>query len=122
MAARHHSYLAQLPLISVYPIVIVATVLHPQSSMTKLMEMRPVRFLGRISYSLYLWQQLFSNGETIPSAHSLYSHVALCWCCTFACASASYYLIEAPLIRRGHAIAKRFDLQPPQIEASEAAR
>ena len=121
MAARHHSSLAQLPLITVYPLVILATVLHPESAMTKLMELPPVRFLGRISYSLYLWQQLFSNGEGIPSPHSLYSHVILCWCCTFVCAIASYYLIEAPLIRRGHAIAKRFDLQPRLAGASEPA-
>jgi peptidoglycan/LPS O-acetylase OafA/YrhL len=120
-AARHHSSLAQLPLITVYPIVIIATVLHPESVMTKLLELAPVRFLGRISYSVYLWQQLFSNGETIPSAHSLYSHVALCWCCTFACAIASYYLIETPLIRRGHVIAKRFDLQPRQVTSGAPA-
>lgn len=121
LAARHHSSFAQLPLLTVYPIVIVATVLHPESVTTKLMELPPVRFLGRISYSLYLWQQLFSNGEGIPSPHSLYSHVVLCWCCTFACAIASYYLVETPLIRRGHVIAKHFDLQPRKVAASEPA-
>ena len=116
-ASRHHSSLAQMPLMTVYPILIIATVLHPESLMTKLLELPPVRFLGRISYSLYLWQQLFSNGEKTPSAHSLYSHVLVCWCGTFACAIASYYLIETPLIRRGHTIAKRFDVPVRQAKA-----
>jgi peptidoglycan/LPS O-acetylase OafA/YrhL len=117
-AAWHHSSLAQMPLITVYPILIIATVLHPESVTTKLLELAPVRFLGRISYSLYLWQQLFSNGEETPSPHSLFSHVLLCWCATFACAIASYYLVETPLIRRGHKIAKRFDVPPRQAEVS----
>jgi peptidoglycan/LPS O-acetylase OafA/YrhL len=109
-AARHHSSLAQTPLMTVYSILIIATVLHPESVSTKLLELAPVRFLGTISYSLYLWQQLFSNGEEVPPPHSLYSHVLLCWCATFACAIASYYLIERPLIRYGHRIVRKFDL------------
>ncbi len=117
VGARHHSSLAQTPLLTVYPMLIIATVLHPKSVMCRLLEWAPVRFLGRISYSLYLWQQLFSNGEEVPAAHSLYSHVLLCWCLSFACAIASYYLIETPLIRRGHRVAKRFDLQSKQVAA-----
>jgi peptidoglycan/LPS O-acetylase OafA/YrhL len=107
---RHHSSLMQMSLISVYPLLIVATVLHSESLLGRFLELAPVRFLGRISYSLYLWQQLFTNGEEHPNPHSLYAHTLLCWCASFACAIASYYLIETPLIRRGHKIAKQFDL------------
>jgi peptidoglycan/LPS O-acetylase OafA/YrhL len=110
-AQRHHSSLMQSSLITVYPVLIVATALHPEGILVKLLELPPMRFVGRISYSLYLWQQLFSNGEAIPAPHSLYSHTLLCWCASFGCAIASYYLIEMPLIRRGHRIAKRFDLE-----------
>jgi peptidoglycan/LPS O-acetylase OafA/YrhL len=106
-----HSTLAQILLITVYPVLIVATVLHADSLLGRFLELAPMRFIGRISYSLYLWQQLFSNGEGKPDPHSLYAHVWLCWCGAFACAIASYYLIETPLIRHGHRIAKRFDLE-----------
>jgi peptidoglycan/LPS O-acetylase OafA/YrhL len=108
---RHHSVLAQMSLITVYPVLIVATVLHADSLLSRFLELAPMRFIGRISYSLYLWQELFSNGEEKPDPHSLYAHVLLCLFGSFACAIASYYLIETPLIRRGHKIAKRFDLQ-----------
>lgn len=108
---QHHSSLMQTALITVYPVLIVATALHPQSLLGRLLELAPVKFVGRISYSLYLWQQLFFRGDD-PSAPSFFhSHVFLCWCAAFACAIASYYLIETPLVRRGHRIARRFDLQ-----------
>ena len=108
---RHHSSTAQAVIITVYPLLIVATALHPNTVLGKFLELAPVRFVGRISYSLYLWQELFFHGEELPVPGSFRSHVFLCWCATFACAIASYYWIETPLIRRGHKIAKRFDLQ-----------
>jgi peptidoglycan/LPS O-acetylase OafA/YrhL len=106
----HHSQLAQTALITVYPVLIVSTVLHSKGLLGRCLELRPVRFLGRISYSVYLWQQLFFHGETQSPAGYFESHIVLCWGATFACALASYYLIETPLIRRGHGIARRFDL------------
>ena len=106
---RHRSSVVQSGIIFIYPVLIVATVLHPRSILGCLLELPPVRYIGRISYSLYLWQQLFFNPDEVPAPHSLHAHVFLCWCATFACAIASYYLIETPFIRRGHAIAKRFD-------------
>lgn len=110
---RHRSSLVQSTIILIYPLLIVGTVLHPRSILGRFLELPPVRYIGRISYSLYLWQQLFFNPEETPAPHSLHAHVFLCWCATFACALASYYLIETPLIRRGHTIAKRFDAAPP---------
>jgi peptidoglycan/LPS O-acetylase OafA/YrhL len=51
----------------------------------------PVVWLGKISYSLYLWQQLFAYGtEARPSYFLLFA---------FFTASASYYLIEQPALR-----------------------
>jgi peptidoglycan/LPS O-acetylase OafA/YrhL len=105
---HHHSSVTGISLITVYPLLIVSTALHPGSWLGQFLELAPMRFLGKISYSLYLWQQLFFRPEA-PSPGSFRSHVFLCWCATFACALASYYLIETPLIRKGHKIAKRFD-------------
>ena len=99
-------------LITVYPILLTATVLHPQSWTTRFLELPAMRFVGRISYSLYLWQEFFFFPFAPPEPGSLRSHPVLCWIATFACATASYYLIETPLVRRGHRIAKRFDIQP----------
>jgi peptidoglycan/LPS O-acetylase OafA/YrhL len=110
----HHSNSDNALLITVYPILIAATALHPTSLTTRFLELAAVRFIGRISYSLYLWQELFFNYFVAPTPHTFRSHVFLCWCAVFACAIVSYYLIETPMIRYGHRIAKRFDVQPAQ--------
>ncbi len=107
----HHSRSDHALIITVYPLLITATMLHPGSLTTRFLELPPLRFIGRISYSLYLWQELFFNYFKAPVPGSYHSHVFLCWCSAFACAIASYYLIETPLIRRGHAMARRFDEQ-----------
>ncbi len=117
----HHSRSDHALLITVYPLLIIATMLHPESLTSRFLELPPLRFIGRISYSLYLWQELFFNYFKAPLPGSFHSHVFLCWCATFACAIASYYLIETPLIRRGHRIARRFDEQQREMTYDSAA-
>lgn len=89
-------------LIVVFPLLIVSTSLHPKSLSGQILELPPLRFLGRISYSLYLWQQLFVFPAVLPASDTLHSHIFLCWAATFACALASYYLVERPCIPLGH--------------------
>ena len=71
-----------------------------------------MRYIGRISYSLYIWQQPFFNHFDPAGPRSLRSHPLLCGCMAFVCAVASYHLLEQPFIRLGHRIAKRFDEDP----------
>ena len=104
---RHHSSEVQSTIILVYPILIVATVLHADSWLGRLLELAPVRYVGRISYSLYLWQQLFFNEEEALNPHSFHSHTLLCWVGTVSCAVASYYFVETPMIRWGHRVARQ---------------
>jgi peptidoglycan/LPS O-acetylase OafA/YrhL len=110
----HHSRFDHVLLISVYPILIASTMLHPGSWTTRFLELAPVRFIGRISFSLYLWQELFFHRYETPATHSFQSHVIFCWGGVFGCAIASYYLIEQPMVRYGHRIAKKFDLEKPE--------
>jgi peptidoglycan/LPS O-acetylase OafA/YrhL len=106
----HQSRVNHMLEVSVYPVLLTATMLHARSRTTQFLESAPLRFVGRISFSIYLWQQLFFYPYSPPAPGSLRSHVLLCWCMVFGLATASYYLVETPLIRRGHRIAKRFDL------------
>jgi peptidoglycan/LPS O-acetylase OafA/YrhL len=117
----HHSRTDHALLITVYPLLIAATMLHPGSLTSRILELPPLKFIGKISYSLYLWQELFFFYAQAPAPGSFRSHTLLCWCATFACAIASYYLIETPLIKRGHRIAKRFDLQELAQHQKKAA-
>jgi peptidoglycan/LPS O-acetylase OafA/YrhL len=116
----HHSRSDHALEITMYPLLLVSTMLHPESWTGRLLELAPLRFVGRISYSLYLWQQLFFNPLIVPAPGSFRSHTLLCWCALFGCAIASYYLIERPLIRYGHRIARKYDLE--ELEKSRDFR
>jgi peptidoglycan/LPS O-acetylase OafA/YrhL len=107
----HHSRSDHALEITMFPVLLVSTMLHPHSWTGRFLELAPIRFVGRISYSLYLWQELFFNPLVVPAPGSFRSHTLLCWCAAFGCAVASYYLIERPLIRYGHRVAKKYDLQ-----------
>ena len=82
------------------PLLVTGTVLNPQTWIGRILELAPLRFLGRVSYSLYLWQEmaLFALAQ---SALWLRLAVAL------AAAVTSYYAIEQPSIRLGARFRKR---------------
>lgn len=90
-----------------FPLVVLSTVLHPESILGRGLELAPLRFLGKVSYSIYLWQQLFFTGSHERAGGVLgylqwhpFNLIA-----TLACAFASYYLLEKPFMRLGHRLA-----------------
>lgn len=70
-----------------------AVVLQPDSAAAKVLGVAPLAWLGRISYSIYLWQELF--------VHMTQGRGALLLLCVGlpCCVLGSYYLIEQPCIR-----------------------
>ena len=56
-----------------------------------ILNVRPVAWLGKISYSLYLWQQVFLFGTHPRPWYGMIFAAGL--------ASASYYLVEQPMLR-----------------------
>lgn len=101
------------------PLLIVGTVLRPHDPPGRLLEQAPLRWVGRISYSLYLWQQLFMlrDADTTPFLGPL-EVFPLNWVALFACALTSYHLIETPMIARGHRLARRLT-SPPAPKPSD---
>jgi peptidoglycan/LPS O-acetylase OafA/YrhL len=83
---------------AILPMLIVSTTLRP-SIFGALLELPAVRWIGRLSYSLYLWQQLFlfHEGPGPPFLPRLPLIIGF--------AAASYYFIERPMIRLGRRIA-----------------
>lgn len=67
----------------------------PEGAFGRLLNSRPLRYVGVLSYSLYLWQQIFLNRHLNAIISSFPLNVVL----AFGAAVASYYLVERPFLR-----------------------
>lgn len=67
-----------------------ACVIDTKSAFSKLLNYRPVAFIGTLSYSLYLWQQLFLNYHQDALVRNPLIGILL----SLVAAIGSYYLIE----------------------------
>jgi peptidoglycan/LPS O-acetylase OafA/YrhL len=109
LAGLRSAALVESILLYAFTFWVVSTMLHPLSWTTRALEWRPLRFIGRISYSIYLWHVLFFSTKIGPpvSSHLLLMLSERPWkyVCAFAVATASYYLIEKPFVRMGHRLA-----------------
>ena len=70
-------------------------VLHPHGTVGRLLESAPLVWLGTLSYSIYLWQQMWidRHSDAWPNAFPLNFVGAL------LCGTLSYYLVERPILR-----------------------
>jgi peptidoglycan/LPS O-acetylase OafA/YrhL len=64
----------------------------------RMLNWRPIAFVGVLSYSLYLWQQLFLNRNSSAWVNAFPQNLAL----AFAAALGSYLLLEQPLFKLRH--------------------
>jgi peptidoglycan/LPS O-acetylase OafA/YrhL len=95
------------------PALVLSTVVQPASLLGRVLELEPIRWIGTLSYSLYLWQELF-----LPELHSVAApgafHNLQRWpwnvVAILLCATMSRYLIEIPMTRLGH----RLSALPPR--------
>lgn len=74
--------------------VIVVLISQKEFWFSRLLRTAPFVYVGTISFSLYLWQQLFTHPHS-PVAHRF----PLCILEALAAATVSYMLIEAPFLR-----------------------
>jgi peptidoglycan/LPS O-acetylase OafA/YrhL len=73
-------------------LAVLRVTLNLDGTLSRLLNSRPVVFVGTLSYSLYLWQQLFLNRESQASVSAFPVNLILAG----AAAAASYYVIERP--------------------------
>ncbi len=90
---------------SIVPVLIVGTVLRPSSAFARVLESPVMRWIGRLSYSLYLWEFFFVYYPGVPTTLGVWQTFPVNLFAAIACACASYYLIERPLIKVGHRLA-----------------
>jgi peptidoglycan/LPS O-acetylase OafA/YrhL len=96
------------------PWLLIGTVLRPDGGTGRILEWSPLAWVGRMSYSLYLWQQLFFGLRPSHGVPALgwvqkwpWNAIAL-----LACAATSHYLLERPLTRFGRLLAERLRQTP----------
>ncbi len=111
LAAWHIGEATASVALCAYPLLVVSTLLHPESVPGKMLEWAPVRWVGRISYSIYLWQMpFFPFFYPVATSHShllvLLSQTWLRYPTVLGLSLMSYYWIEKPFIRIGHQLAK----------------
>jgi peptidoglycan/LPS O-acetylase OafA/YrhL len=101
--------LSRLPLTALWlslllPFILLGTVMHPSAFVGRVLESSLLRWIGRLSYSLYIWQQLFliSNDGIHSYPLGALQRIPFNYFVVFCCAVLSYYLIERPAIRLGH--------------------
>ncbi len=89
-----HFHLTPLLLIVLWPVMhlaIAGLLLHAVRQPYGFLNSRPIVWLGKISYSLYLWQQLFVFGVRPKPMYFVVLAVLM--------AGASYYLVEQPMLK-----------------------
>ena len=86
--------------------IAIAALIHrvasvPTDALGRLLNARPVAWVGTVSYSLYLWQQAFVFRDAPHSRFPLNLALAL------FVAVVSHYAIERPLLRIGRRASQR---------------
>ena len=71
------------------------SVQYPHDAIGRVLNARPLVWVGLSSYSLYLWQQVFLNRASSAAVCEFPLNVAL----AFVAATLSYYAIERPALR-----------------------
>jgi peptidoglycan/LPS O-acetylase OafA/YrhL len=90
------------PLLHLLPAIILGAVVScPTAPIGQLLELAPLKFVGKLSYSLYIWQQLFLGGP------GLRLPLMLALAAAFACAYLIYRLVEQPCMQLGREMVQR---------------
>jgi peptidoglycan/LPS O-acetylase OafA/YrhL len=79
-------------------ILIHRCVYRPDDWIGRVLNWKPIVFVGALSYSLYLWQQLFLNRESSAWINTFPQNLIF----AIAAALASYFLLEKPLLKLRH--------------------
>jgi peptidoglycan/LPS O-acetylase OafA/YrhL len=77
--------------------VLVLAAMNPHNTITRVLTWRPLMLVGLISFSLYLWQQMFFVAD-LPKQLSWLALPFVDVVCAFAFAIASYLLVEKPFL------------------------
>jgi peptidoglycan/LPS O-acetylase OafA/YrhL len=100
-------------------IVLVAAVSQPGTLLFRILNWRPLAAIGVLSFSLYVWNNLFLKGESAWISRAFPLNVL----CLIGMALFSYYLIEKPCLRLKDRFHKPHSAKPmrPRKELAASA-
>ncbi len=94
--------------------VFLLGVLHGKGYWNRVMQWKPLRYLGLISFSAYLWHRKFLNDVDdvpLPTLGRLLLYLAI----VIAVSSVSYFLVERPLAGLARKLTRRGCFQLPPL-------
>ncbi|WP_263353637.1 acyltransferase family protein [Acidicapsa acidisoli] len=94
--------------------LISSSVLHPNSLFAQPLTSRVLSTLGVVSYSVYVWQELFMLFAPKNSTAGIFFHFVT----VSLCALGSYEYIERPMIRLGHKLTHQHATQTKEISSA----
>jgi peptidoglycan/LPS O-acetylase OafA/YrhL len=100
IAAQHGSASLSLLFGETVLNVCIALIVHyciryPQTPAARVLNLRPLVYVGTLSYSLYLWQQIFLNRTSVQWFTAFPVNILL----AAACAAISFHFVERPFLR-----------------------
>ena len=102
-------------------LAVCATIAEPNAWAGRLLELSVPRWIGRLSYSLYIWQELFLAYGMTFRPFGFFSQFPLNLVSVVAVSCLSYYLMERPLMRLGHRLTAEDSLiEPTRSDSSHA--
>jgi peptidoglycan/LPS O-acetylase OafA/YrhL len=101
----------KLLLATVLPLIVVTPILHGKSLLARILSLEILKGLGRVSYGVYLWQQIFLFDTSSSSGRMLLMPLALVGILLVAWMSNQF--LEEPLRAMGRRLASRPDTASP---------
>lgn len=92
---------------AVTPFVMIGTIVQANGWLSRLLELGVMRAIGRLSYSVYLWQQFFLVWDDPGRSSALFQSFPANLCWAFLVAVLSFFLVEEPVIAAGRAWVRR---------------
>jgi peptidoglycan/LPS O-acetylase OafA/YrhL len=89
-----------------------------ETKIGRILNSRLFVHIGILSYSLYLWQQPFSN----PDSSSVLGRFPLNLALIFVCAEGSYRIIETPFLNIRRKFDRKLSMQEPQAASAPAGK
>jgi len=120
LLSGRHNYSPYEP--ALIALIVIWPVLNTDNWLARLLDLPVLKWVGHLSYSLYVWQQLWLVFPDAPANFGVLQRLPLNILCIFASASLSYYFIEKPMVNLGHRLTSESRVATRKFPAEAVAQ